>query len=667
MPFSSFGFPDSSTGLGPVRLTAVFLLATALILPTQARQSETDPPASIEAQSTIPRTPESPSSVIAAVTPASVNVTVTLGEGPTTVNVVIENSGTDPLIWQVDETSTPNRTFWDQPVNGTSGIVSDFFIGSNAGAYSAADFVIATPTTLGRIFAAGFDNSNSLAAQPAITWAIYADDAGVPAGHPEDGTGGASALWTFSAAVDAPGVDIANSDITLDLLTAGQDLTLDPGTYWLSVFPSYDVTGAGGARWNWFQAAQVGAQTQLISPVVFGVSNWTGLTSLGVSFSDTAFTLDQVVECGADWLTVTPGSGEVAGASSVELSLELDETGLDIGETIAYLCIATNDPANALIVVPVSLTVEEAPITGLSADNDGPVVIGQTVNLTAASATGSNISYSWDFGDGNSGSGPAPSHDYLAPGTYTATVTASNSVSSEEASTEVRVLGLYTVGGTISGLLGNGLVLQNDATGNLAVNAADVSFTFPAQVEGSDYDISVIEQPSNPIQTCSVTNGSGQVGDADVTNVLVTCVTEPAQLTLSLGSLNFGTLETGETASDSFNITNTGTGELIISELIGPGVPFSVTGGTCTLVPVTLLPGQSCDIEITFAAPPSPGTFSSELQIISNADSNPDTVTLGASALPPALPVPALDRYGLLLLMLLMAGLAWRQAGRSTF
>jgi len=67
----------------------------------------------------------------------------------------------------------------------------------------------------------------------------------------------------------------------------------------------------------------------------------------------------------------------------------------------------------------------------------------------------------------------------------------------------------YTVGGSVSGLSGTGLVLQNNGGGNLSVNA-NGTFTFATPVtSGSPYKVAVFTQPSNPSQMCAVTNGSG--------------------------------------------------------------------------------------------------------------------------------------------------------------
>lgn len=78
------------------------------------------------------------------------------------------------------------------------------------------------------------------------------------------------------------------------------------------------------------------------------------------------------------------------------------------------------------------------------------------------------------------------------------------------------------LGGTITGLTGSGLVLAN---GNDTYTAAPgtTSFFFPTKVGNSfSYGVTVFKQPAG--QTCTVQNGSGFMGNTDVTNVQVTCV-----------------------------------------------------------------------------------------------------------------------------------------------
>lgn len=87
----------------------------------------------------------------------------------------------------------------------------------------------------------------------------------------------------------------------------------------------------------------------------------------------------------------------------------------------------------------------------------------------------------------------------------------------------------YSLGGSISGLTTTGLVLANGAD-QVTVPANAGTFTLPAGVAfTSSYAVSVTTQPVGLI--CSVANGSGTVGTANVSNVVVTC----SDLSYSLG------------------------------------------------------------------------------------------------------------------------------------
>lgn len=80
----------------------------------------------------------------------------------------------------------------------------------------------------------------------------------------------------------------------------------------------------------------------------------------------------------------------------------------------------------------------------------------------------------------------------------------------------------HTVGGSVSGVVGTGLVLRNNGGDDLPISA-NGSFSFATPVgDGSPYSVSVASQPLN--QTCSVAQASG-TASAAVTNVAVTCTT----------------------------------------------------------------------------------------------------------------------------------------------
>ena len=66
------------------------------------------------------------------------------------------------------------------------------------------------------------------------------------------------------------------------------------------------------------------------------------------------------------------------------------------------------------------------------------VEISQAVNFTNTT-TGTSPTYSWDFGDGNTSTAASPTHQYASAGTYTVTLTATNSCGSDTATTSITV------------------------------------------------------------------------------------------------------------------------------------------------------------------------------------------------------------------------------------
>ncbi len=82
----------------------------------------------------------------------------------------------------------------------------------------------------------------------------------------------------------------------------------------------------------------------------------------------------------------------------------------------------------------------------------------------------------------------------------------------------------YRIGGTVSGLSGSGLVLQNNGGDDLTIDSRG-AFSFPTRLtSGSDYLITIATQPGG--QNCTIANGGGTVAQSDVTQVVVSCPLE---------------------------------------------------------------------------------------------------------------------------------------------
>lgn len=149
----------------------------------------------------------------------------------------------------------------------------------------------------------------------------------------------------------------------------------------------------------------------------------------------------------------------------------------------------------------------------------------------------------------------------------------------------------FSVGGVVSGLVGQ-LVLRNGAE-NLNVTT-DGPFAFATRLpSGAAYDVSVATQPDE--QACTVANGRGRVGDADVTNVAVTCATT-APTTFSIG----GTLTGLQSGSVQLGLQHPGSGGSAI-ELTADG-PFTFDpdrveeGDSYTVSILTQPEGHECSV-----------------------------------------------------------------------
>ncbi|HJY37793.1 MAG TPA: hypothetical protein VJ299_10020 [Steroidobacteraceae bacterium] len=144
----------------------------------------------------------------------------------------------------------------------------------------------------------------------------------------------------------------------------------------------------------------------------------------------------------------------------------------------------------------------------------------------------------------------------------------------------------FTIRGTVSGLAGSGLVLQNNGGDDVGVQS-DGGFAFATQIpSGSQYSVTVTTQPESPPQACSVQNGSGSVGDADVENITVTCVLREFTIGGTLSGLVGSGLVLANNAGDQ--ITPTANGPFTFPTTVATGRIYNVTVQTPPLRPLQL-------------------------------------------------------------------------------
>lgn len=130
----------------------------------------------------------------------------------------------------------------------------------------------------------------------------------------------------------------------------------------------------------------------------------------------------------------------------------------------------------------------------------------------------------------------------------------------------------YSIGGTVTGLTGSGLVLQNNGLDNLSITAAG-TFTFPTLVPGA-YNVTVLTQPSNPTQTCIVSNGSG-TATANITNVTVTC-SSGFTIGGTVSGLDGAGLVLQDNGGDNLTVVGTGSVKFTFASLVSGAYAVTV-------------------------------------------------------------------------------------------
>ena len=163
----------------------------------------------------------------------------------------------------------------------------------------------------------------------------------------------------------------------------------------------------------------------------------------------------------------------------------------------------------------------------------------------------------------------------------------------------------YTIGGTVTGLTGAGLVLQDNGGDNLTVSANATSFTFATAItSGGAYSVTVFAQPAG--ESCTVTSGGG-TATANVTSVSVACIQA-----YTIGGSVFGLGGTGlvlqDNGGDNLTVSGSATNYAFTFDGSIPngGAPYGITvlsnpsGQACTVAnPIGTATADVTNVDIT--------------------------------------------------------------------
>lgn len=302
-----------------------------------------------------------PPKLAADTTPLS--VTVPRGEADT-VSFALGNVGNGVVSWAALAAGVQRVPTVNQFRQSNNGLVSSVFDATDRGALVADDFTLKQTVAVKSLLVEGFQFGPFGATldqyADALTWSIYADQGGVPAGIP--GAGGAAPLWTYTSAPDGPGVTPATVHMGLDLDAASQALTLGPGRYWLVAYPTYDAIASGVWWYRFVHATRNGlvAKATNTEPDFGGDPDnpaWEDIALDWPGHYDAAMVVTAEQPCGAPWLSIAPAAGAIAHGEEDEIALTIDAGGLAAGEHYAEVCIETTDPTQPFVLVPVHLTV----------------------------------------------------------------------------------------------------------------------------------------------------------------------------------------------------------------------------------------------------------------------------------------------------------------------
>jgi len=148
--------------------------------------------------------------------------------------------------------------------------------------------------------------------------------------------------------------------------------------------------------------------------------------------------------------------------------------------------------------------------------------------------------------------------------------------------------GPFTIGGSVTGLTGTGLILQDNGGDDLTISA-NGSFTFKTTiVANKPYLVTVSVPPATPPQTCTVAAGSG-TATANVTTVVVTCTTGTQAIGVTVAGLT-GTGLILQNGTEFLTITGTTT-----TSQFKTAIPFGQTYNVTVSTQPTS-PAQTCTV-----------------------------------------------------------------------
>ena len=292
-----------------------------------------------------------------------------------------------------------------------------------------------------------------------------------------------------------------------------------------------------------------------------------------------------------------------------------------VGKQVTQSVSVANTGNTALNITQLQLSNPQFSLPGVSTPM--ALAVGQSTNITVAvDPTSAGTVTGTLTAQGDSGS---------APVVVSLSATAVSSQPQLSAAPASLNFGSVATGSPAS----QSIVLTN--TGNAAASISSVS------AQGTGFSVSGVTTPAtlNPSQslTLSVQFAPSAAGSATgsvtvLSDAVNSTLAIPLSgtgvqpgLTITPASANFGSVTVGSPSTQTFQMSNSGTSTLSISQVSATGSGFSV--GTLSL-PISLTAGQATSFNVQFS-PVSAGAVTGSVTIVSNAPNSPAAIALNGT------------------------------------
>jgi hypothetical protein len=319
-----------------------------------------------------------------------------------------------------------------------------------------------------------------------------------------------------------------------------------------------------------------------------------------------------------------------ASAVSANPQLSVSPASIDFGTVSTGVkstsnLVLSNSGAADLTISVLTLAGADLSVSGITTPKT--VAAGQSASLT--------VTFSPTTAGNATGSLTIVSNDPTNPSLAVALTGSGSSTATGQLTASPASVGFGTL--IVGSNANQNVVVTN--TGNAAVKISSVV------ASGTDYSVSGLTTPATLNPTASVTvtatyapaaAGSTAGSITILSNASNSTLAVPltgtgvqAGLSISPATFNFGSVVDGQTKSQSFTVTNSGTAALTVAQLSPNGGSYSVSGLNA---PANIAAGASTTFSVLFA-PTTAGSLAGSVSVTSNSPSSPNVVALSGTGI----------------------------------